>query len=141
MVPMSRLTGPGGERGVTLIELLVTMILLTVALVGLAASFPLALFGVTTGGYQTTATLLAQKCIDNAKAMAYDQLAAALPTVCPTGPVTGYSGFTQTLLVEPGPTADGIVSGTATRVTITVSFKSQAAGTSNDTVMATVIAQ
>ena len=51
------------QRGVTLLELLVAMMLLATALVGLAASFPLLMQAVTLGGFQTTATLLAQQCV------------------------------------------------------------------------------
>ena len=60
-----------GQAGVTLLELLVAMVLLAVALVGLAASFPYAMYGVTAGGYQTTATLLGQQVVDQAKATRY----------------------------------------------------------------------
>lgn len=55
------------ERGVTLLEVLVAMTLLSVVLVGLAASYPLAMIGVSIGGYRTTATLLAHQCIEIAK--------------------------------------------------------------------------
>lgn len=136
MVRLSKQTALGNEHGVTLIELLMAMMLLVIALVGLAASFPLAMYGVTSGGFVTTSTLLAQKCIDNAKAMAYDQIPTALPTVCGSGPVPGYSGFTQTITISPGvPTA------TTTTVTVTVRFTSQAGGAPNDTTLATILAQ
>ncbi len=132
------------ERGVTLIELLIVMILLTITLVGLAASFPLALYGVTTGGYQTKATLLALKCIDNAKAIAYSQLLAALPIaldgdgtlVCPNGPFTAYPAYSGTLVIQPKVPTD-----TTTTVTFTVQFTGQAGGTPTITTLATIIAQ
>jgi prepilin-type N-terminal cleavage/methylation domain-containing protein len=57
------------ERGVTLVELLVAIMLLAIALAGLASSYPLAMQAVTGGGYQTAATLLAQQCIELAKSM------------------------------------------------------------------------
>ncbi len=124
------------ERGVTLIELMVAMMLLAIALTGLAASFPLAMSGVTTGGYQTTATLLALKCTDNAKAIGYGQLAAVLPTVCPDGAIAGYPSFSQTTTIQPGvPTA------TTTTVTTTVQFIGQAGGTPTITTLATIVAQ
>ncbi len=124
------------ERGVTLIELMVAMILLAIALSGLAASFPLAMFAVTEGGYQTTATLLALKCTDDAKSIGYSQIPTVLPAVCPSGPVPGYPSFSQTLVIQPGvPTA------TTTTVTTTVQFVSQAGGTPTVTTLATVIAQ
>ncbi len=136
MIRLSTRGALGNARGVTLIELMVVMVLLATALAGLAASFPLHMYGVTSGGNVTTATLLAQKCIDNAKAMAYDQVGTALPTVCPSGTVAGYSGFTQTLTISPAvPTA------TTTTVTVTVGFTSQAGGTTNETTLATILTQ
>jgi prepilin-type N-terminal cleavage/methylation domain-containing protein len=121
-------------RGVTLIELLVSMVLLAIALSGLAASFPLAMYGVTQGGYQTTATLLALKCTDDAKSIGYSQIPAVLPTVCSSGPVPGYPSFSRTLTIQPGvPTA------TTTTVTVTVQFS--AGGTPTQTTLATIIAQ
>ncbi len=129
---------PLNERGVTLIELMVVMMLLTIALVGLAASFPLAMFGVLTGGNQTTATLLAQQCIDNAKALAYayTQIPTVLPVVCPSGGVPNYPGFTRTLVIQTGvPTA------TTTTITVSVQFTSQAGGAPNITTLATILTQ
>jgi Tfp pilus assembly protein PilV len=136
------MTALRNERGLTLVEILVSMLLLTIALVGLAASFPLAMFGVTSGGYQTTATLLAQKCLDMAKSVNYDFLDTnlqnpddAAQTHCQNGTVTGYQGFTRTVTVDPGP-------GTATKiVTVQVRFVDQAGGTANITTLATILAQ
>ena len=128
------------QRGVTMIELLLAMLLLAVALVGLAASFPLAMVGVATGGYQTTATLLAQQCIDIAKSMAYDsfgytQIPAQLPVACPDGAVTGYGGFTRTTTIQVGtPTAQ------TTTITVVVNFSGGGGGI-NDTTVSTLLAQ
>lgn len=128
------------QRGVTMIELLLAMLLLAVALVGLAASFPLAMIGVATGGYQTTATLLAQQCIDIAKSIAYDsfgysQIPAQLPVACPNGAVSGYAGFTRTVTIQAGiPTAQ------TTTVTVVVSFSGGGGGI-NDTTVSTILAQ
>ncbi|MGH7264710.1 MAG: prepilin-type N-terminal cleavage/methylation domain-containing protein [Candidatus Rokuibacteriota bacterium] len=128
------------QRGVTMIELLLAMLLLAVALVGLAASFPLAMVGVATGGYQTTATLLAQQCIDIAKSISYDsfgysQIPAQLAAACPDGAVTGYGGFTRTTTIAPAsPTAQ------TTTITVVVSFSGGGGGI-NDTTLSTVLAQ
>jgi len=104
------------ERGVTLLELMMAMILMATALVGLAASFPYAMSGVVAGGFQTAATLLAQECIEIAKSMPYDRIAPDLPGVCPTAP-PGFPGMTRALNVGIGtPTA------TTTTVTVTVTF-------------------
>jgi prepilin-type N-terminal cleavage/methylation domain-containing protein len=106
------------ERGVTLIELMVAVMLLAIALTGLAASYPLAMQAVTGGGYQTAGTLLAQQCIELAKSMPYDRVPIDLEPNCPANPV-GYAGFTRTVTVAPTiPTA------TMTTVTILVTYTS-----------------
>lgn len=130
------------ERGLSLVEIMVAMLLLTIALVGLAASFPLAMFGVTSGGFQTTATLLAQKCLDMAKTVAYTELDSKLQnpddatqTHCQNGAVVGFPAFIRTVTVGAGP-------GTATKiVTVQVRFVDQAGGTANITTVATILAE
>ncbi len=121
------------ERGVTLIELLVAMMLLATALVGLAASYPLLMQAVAGGGFQTTATLLAQQCIELAKSMPYDRLAADLPGSCPASP-SGYPGFTRSLTVTPA-------SPTATTTTVTTQVDFQGAQGATSTTVATILSQ
>jgi len=117
------------ERGVTLIELLVAMIILAVALVGLAASFPAAMYGVSIGGFQTTATLAAEQCIEVARDMARSGVA----TVTQSGLTaqdgcessTGFGpGFVRTVTVQDGATFGGSppYPATVTVVTVTVTF-------------------
>ena len=99
------------ERGVTLIEVMVAMMLLTVAFVALAASFPYAMFGVVAGGFQTTATLLSQQSIDRARNTLYTDL-PSLSTPSGTSScgggtgtfvsVTGYDGFKRCVDVQTG---------------------------------------
>jgi prepilin-type N-terminal cleavage/methylation domain-containing protein len=120
------------ERGLTLLELMVAMLLLAIALIGLAASFPLAMYGVTTGGFQTTATLLAQEGMEVAKATPYD----SLPALDTGGfvQVAGFPGFTRRITVAAGtPTA------TTTTVTVVVRFTGTAGA--NDTTVATIVSQ
>jgi prepilin-type N-terminal cleavage/methylation domain-containing protein len=121
------------QRGVTLLELLVAMMLLATALVGLAASFPLLMQAVTLGGFQTTATLLAQQCVEIAKSMPYDRLPLDLPNACPPSPA-GYPSFTRALTVTPAsPTA------TTTTITTQVNFQGTTGGL--QTVIATILSQ
>ena len=120
------------ERGVTLVELLVAIMLLAIALTGLAASYPLAMQAVTGGGFQTTATLLAQQCIELAKSTPSDRLPIDLAPSCSVHPA-GYAGFTRTLTVAPGPT------GTTTTVTVEVGYRN-GTGT-NRTTVATILSQ
>lgn len=136
------------ERGVTLLELLVAMTLLAVALLGLAASVPLSMYGVTLGGYQTTATLLAEQAIEMAKGTTYGNLplVATGGEVCDPDAGTGtfedlatadppFPGFSRCVSVQTGtPTA------TSSTVTVVVRF----AGVGGEVVNArvvTVIAQ
>ncbi len=122
------------QRGLTLVELLVCMFLLAVALVGLAASFPYAMFGVTAGGYQTTATLLAQQSIDIAKNTLYSNL-----STLDTGgfvAVTGFTGFQRSITVAAAsPTA-----GTTT-VTVVVRFSGVTPSPIYDTTLVTILVQ
>lgn len=121
------------QRGLTLLELLVTMMLLATALVGLAAAYPLLMQAVTLGGFQTTATLLAQQCIEIAKSMPYDRLPVDLPNSCPPSP-PGFPTFARTLTVT-------TASPTATTTTVTTQVDFQGSTGSIQTVVATVLSQ
>ena len=113
------------ERGVTLLELLVAMTLLAIALVGLAASFPLSMYGVASGGYQTSATLFGQQCLDIAKNVPWTSVTGTnLDTWCPS-PGGGFtrtttattSGTTKTVsIVINSPLPTGINSTTLTTI-------------------------
>lgn len=144
------------QRGITLVELMIAMFLLAIALVGMAAAFPLAMYGVTGGGLQTVATNLAMEVIEQAKRTAYDALETTLDTggvALDLGP-SGYPGFTRRVDVttyNPGGTYS--LSGTppsapdpcstcpctdCTQVTVTVFFTGQQGEV--ETTVATVIA-
>jgi prepilin-type N-terminal cleavage/methylation domain-containing protein len=117
------------QHGVSIVELMVAMVLLAIALLGLAASVPYAMYGVVASGFQTAATLLAQEAIEGAKAADYGSIASlsfdgssgTLPTDC-TGSgnlrtISAYAGFSRCVAVQPGsPTA------TTTTITAVVEF-------------------
>jgi prepilin-type N-terminal cleavage/methylation domain-containing protein len=117
------------QRGVTMVELMVAMILMSIALLALAASVPYAMYGVVASGFQTTATLLAQEGIERAKAADYASIASlsfdgssgTLPTNCTSSgnfrTVTAYSGFSRCVAVEPG-----VPTSTTTTITVAVEF-------------------
>jgi prepilin-type N-terminal cleavage/methylation domain-containing protein len=119
------------QRGVTLIELLVAMIILAIALVGLAASFPAAMYGVSIGGFQTTATLAADQCIEMARDMARSGVATVTTAALTAGGSvaaqacgsdTGFGpGFVRTVTVQDGATFGGYPA-TVRIVTVTVTF-------------------
>ena len=111
-----------------MVELMVAMILLTIALVALAASIPYAMYGVVASGFQTTATLLAQEAIERAKAADYGSIAslqfdgcAVQRTACSVGRPPhggGFAGFGRCVHVEVGqPTT------TTTRITAVVVYQ------------------
>src|SRR5262245_61326350 len=64
------------QKGITMVELMVAIILMAIALLALAASFPYAMYAVVASGYQTTATLLAQEAIEHAKSADYASMAS-----------------------------------------------------------------
>jgi prepilin-type N-terminal cleavage/methylation domain-containing protein len=53
------------ERGMTLVELLVAVFIITVGLVAIGAGFQIATVGVAVGQQQTTATLLAEQRLES----------------------------------------------------------------------------
>jgi Tfp pilus assembly protein PilV len=122
------------QRGVTAVELLIAVMLLGIALIGLAASFPYALIGVAAGGFQTTATLLAQERLDEAKNMGWNQLCTMVGTEDPVsvdvgGTSTDFPGFTRETAVETVPGESAIscsgaapTGDTVAVVRVTVSF-------------------
>ena len=115
------------ERGVTLVELLVAMIILAIALVGLAASFPAAMYGVSIGGFQTTATLLAEQCLEVARDMARSGVATVTQSGLTAQDGCGSStpfgpGFIRTVTVQDGATFGGGYPASVTVVTVSVTF-------------------
>jgi Tfp pilus assembly protein PilE len=138
----------GSDAGATLIELMIAIILLVVALLGLAAAFPYAMQGVVAAGYQTTAALLAQQAIDNARFTLYDNLSTVATGTGVCGPSSGtystvstHPGFSRCVSIQQG-TAQGSPSDTTTIVTVVVRFTGiggMGAGTIWDTTLATLI--
>jgi Tfp pilus assembly protein PilV len=84
------------QHGMTLVEVLIAVCLMTVALVALAAAIPYGLVAVSGSGFQTTATGLAQEPIDGAKRTAF----ASLPSLAASrAAVPGFAGFEREVLV------------------------------------------
>jgi prepilin-type N-terminal cleavage/methylation domain-containing protein len=134
------------QKGVTMVELMVAMILLVIALVALAASIPYAMYGVIASGFQTTATLLAQEAIEQAKATDYASLASlqfdgstvqsAACTSAGLNTVAAFPGFGRCVQVEVGqPTT------TTTRITVVVEYQGSVPNPIWQTTVATIRAQ
>jgi prepilin-type N-terminal cleavage/methylation domain-containing protein len=93
-----------GERGMSLIEVVMAMLLLGVALAGLALSFPLSSIAVTDGGLLTIANGLAMEPIERAKRETYATLPGTFTTLYGSGAQDltgiGFPGFTRTVAVS-----------------------------------------
>lgn len=61
----------GGERGLTLAEILVALAVLGIGLVGLAVVVPVSSYGVQEGNQLSTATFLAEQMIERTRAAAW----------------------------------------------------------------------
>jgi prepilin-type N-terminal cleavage/methylation domain-containing protein len=142
------------QKGVTMVELMVAMILLVIALVALAASIPYAMYGVMASGFQTTATLFTQAAIERAKAADYGSIASlqfdgatVQSTACASadlhtvveqldGVPVSFPGFGRCVQVEVGqPTT------TTTRITVVVEYQGSVPNPIWRTTVATIRAQ
>lgn len=118
------------DSGMTLIELLVAMLVLTIALTGLATAFPVTRLAVNEGGQYTVAANLAQDAIEKIKRYGFTALdALGSGDISSSIPVpSGFSGYTRSVGVENLETLGGIV--TMKRITVTVTFKLQGSNVS-----------
>ncbi len=121
------------ERGFTLVEVLIALAILTIALLGVAATTALQSGGiagsisfgqaaVTRGYYLSTATMLAQDRLEQVKRVQYrvgaDPFAPGNPPLGFTDetPVNGFPNFNRQVRVVDGP------AGNTKEVTVTLSF-------------------
>ena len=87
------------QRGVTLVELMIVVMLLATALVAVVASAPLPMQAVTAGGLRTAATLWAHQCLERARAVSDGRVALDPEATCPAESA-GYPGFRRTVSVS-----------------------------------------
>ena len=129
------------QQGATLVELMVALILLSIALVGMGAALPYGMHPVVAGGFQTTATLLTQQGID----MARNTLYTNLPTLSTGGDATCNSGFVALTDFQGFSRCIGVNVGTSTTtVTVVTRFTGVGgvgAGTIYDATLVTILAQ
>jgi prepilin-type N-terminal cleavage/methylation domain-containing protein len=98
------------QSGLTLLEVIVAVFLLSLALLGLAAVFPPANLAVVQGGIATRATALAEERLEVARHTAY----AALPSLAGTDSTTNPPYTVTTAVAANAPSAN------LTTVTVTV---------------------
>jgi hypothetical protein len=80
----------GGTPGLTLVEVIFAVGILSVAVLAVASMFPTALRALVGGGHETQATVLARAMIDMLRDEPFDRLADAAPA--------GYDGFSTSSL-------------------------------------------
>lgn len=114
--------------GMTLLEVVIAMLILSIALAGLATAFPVARIAVNEGGQYTIAANLAQDAIEKLRRLTLTPLVL--------GPMTGDvssnalfstptipSGYQRTVLIEDLEVLAGVW--TLKRVTVNVTFSLQ----------------
>lgn len=98
------------EAGVTLMEVLVTMVLLSIALLGMAVAFPVGRAAILQARLSTTAVVLAEQRLEQAKRTSY----ASLSTLAGTDTTT-HAPYAISTQVTPDAPSAGM-----TTVTVTV---------------------
>lgn len=136
------------ERGLTLAEILVALLVLGVGLVGIAVVVPVSSYGVQEGNQLSTATFLAEQMIERTRSVAWtttppiDCLGLSAGNTAPTpsgatcggvtttqfpdeASVNGYTAYQRTVRVE-GCTVTacaGITHAAVRQVTVTVTYR------------------
>jgi Tfp pilus assembly protein PilV len=93
------------QMGVSLVELMVALLLLGVALMGLAAAFAPGRMAIQGGDSATTATYLARRVLEDMRNRAYDLDSDELvnggtfPATTGYGSISGYPAFRRTITV------------------------------------------
>ena len=112
------------QSGLSLVELMVALLLLGVALMGLAAAFAPGRMAIQAGDQATTATFLARRVLEDMRNRAYDldtdELVngATFPASTGYSGIPNYPGYRRTITITNG----SPVAGTKT-VTVAVIFR------------------
>ena len=130
------------DAGISLVELMVAMLLLGVALMGLAAAFVPGRVAIQSGDQSTTATFLARRTLEDMRNHRYDmgtdEITVAnfeASTAYGTGDLAGYPNFRRTIAIV----NDSPMVGTKT-VTVTVIYKTDS-GTERPVTLSMIFAQ
>lgn len=111
------------QSGVTLVEVMVAMVLLAVALLGLAAAFAPGRMAIQSGDQATAAVFLARQVVEDMRNRAYDSdtddiNATNFPAATGYGSIANFPGFRRTIAI----TNDSPDIGTKT-VTVTIFYR------------------
>lgn len=82
----------GDESGYSLVEVLVSIMILTMAIVPMVAMFDVGLESATLGGNYDRARSLAKKQLEIVQSQTYNRVRANFPQGCPSGPGTFDAG-------------------------------------------------
>jgi prepilin-type N-terminal cleavage/methylation domain-containing protein len=164
---MHRFTGD--QQGLTLVEVMIAAAIISVGLAGIAAAFQVAAYGVQEGRQLSTATLLANERLEQARTARWEvgppglddlgvspsSTAAPLSggiTTFPDEPALAgsYAGYARTVRVADcgvGGGCAGVINADLRQVTVTVSYRAMtatgvaAAGTTKSATIITYVAQ
>ena len=130
------------DSGISLVELMVAMLLLGVALMGLAAAFVPGRMAIQSGDQATTATFLARRVLEDMRNRAYDTGTDEITvTNFPTstgygaGDLAGYPNYRRTINIV----SDTPMVGTKT-VTVVVYYRTDS-GTERPVTLSMIFAQ
>jgi Tfp pilus assembly protein PilV len=122
-------------EGITLIEILITTVLLSVAFLGLGAMTVGSMRGLAFSDHMTTGITLAKERIERIEHANYDTVIKANYPLEPYGSIAGYTAFQRGVdIVDDTPEAN------MKTVTVTVSWRETAGGT-KDVVVSTIVAE
>jgi Tfp pilus assembly protein PilV len=124
------------RSGLTLVEVLLAVMLVSIALIALAAAFPPAFYAVHGGRHLTTAAALDQEVIEGAKRLSFLAVTAANLAALYPSPPPGYEAYTRQIQVD-----DITVGGAVVMKRVTVSTSYVLSGTQPSVGMVTLIAR
>ncbi len=83
------------ERGYSLVEVMASIMILTIAIIPMVAMFDMGLNAATTGGKYDKARTLANQRLEAAKSLSYQQVRVNFPEISPTTTTYNGSGYCE----------------------------------------------
>jgi prepilin-type N-terminal cleavage/methylation domain-containing protein len=129
------------DAGLSLVELMVAMMLLGIALMGLAAAFAPGRMAIQQGDQATTATFLARRILEDMRNRAYDldtdELinGATFPAATGYGSISGYPNYRRTIAFANNTPETG------TKTATVVIFYKNSSGVEQSVTLSTIFTQ